>query len=493
MEKYDQNEGITASISMHGVPSDVFSNYDIENPEESQIENQIDYLRRKDIDEGIPLSPVDSAASLSSSSSYDAFGHENLDDFPEGGWKAWTVVAGSALGLMTVFGVMDTISSIQLWISQHELDEYSLSTISWVFSLYMFTCLSMGTVSGPIFDIYGIKKILAVGMVLNCGGLLATAFCTELYQFVLAFGICTGAGAGMMFNPLVGIVSHWFLRNRGWANSLNACGSISGVFFPLMLRSLFPELGYKKSMIIMACLCMALSIPCLLMVEDRSDFLNREQSHIPKRERLIHAYKNTIDFRNFKEKSYLFLVLSIFFDEFSIIIVLSYIATYGKVRNVADSTTYIIVTVMNASGIVGKILPSMLSDVIGKFNVMLLIMSMMSIALFAIWLPYYNLVGFYMFAIIYGFGFGAVFALTPILIAQISKTKEFGSRFGTCYFVVAFSNLIAMPVGSQFIRHESATNYNHMIIFTGCSCVLGVILLLCSRTALVGFKIKAFV
>lgn len=484
MEKYEQEEDLhTSSRSIHET-SPQSQSYSHVNSSHSYAEQQKEFP---------DLSPVNSASSSSSSSSYDAFAHENLDDFPEGGWKAWTVVAGSALGLMTVFGIMDTVSSIQLWISQHQLKEHSLSTISWIFSLYMFTCLSMGTISGPIFDIYGIKTILGIGMILNCGGLLATAFCTELYQFVLAFGICTGAGAGMMFNPLVGIVSHWFLKNRGWANSLNACGSISGVFFPLMLRSLYPDMGYKKSMIVMACICIGLSIPALLMVEDRSDFLNRDQAHIPKKDRLIHAYKNTIDFRNFKEKSYLFLVLSIFFDEFSIIIVLSYIATYGKVRNVPDSTTYIIVTVMNAAGIVGKIIPSMLSDVIGKFNVMLLIMTMMCIALFAIWLPYYNLAGFYLFAIIYGFGFGAVFALTPILIAQISKTKEFGSRFGTCYFVVAFSNLIAMPIGSQFIHTESVRNYDHMIIFAGASCILGTVFLVCSRTSLVGTKIKAFV
>lgn len=56
-----------------------------------------------------------------SSSGYDAFGHEDEDQFPDGGLKAWTVVIGSAFGLMTVFSVMDTVASIQLYITREYL------------------------------------------------------------------------------------------------------------------------------------------------------------------------------------------------------------------------------------------------------------------------------------------------------------------------------------------------------------------------------------
>lgn len=67
-------------------------------------------------------------------------------------------MVGVFAGLMTGLGVMDTMSSIQLYVSKHQLVNEKISTISWTFSLYMFTNLSMGVISGPIFDIYGIKK-----------------------------------------------------------------------------------------------------------------------------------------------------------------------------------------------------------------------------------------------------------------------------------------------------------------------------------------------
>jgi MFS family permease len=431
--------------------------------------------------------------SSSDSSSYDAFAHEDEDQFPDGGLQAWIVVIGSAFGLMTVFGIMDTMASIQLYLTKHQLSDVKLSSVSWIFSLYMFLNLSMGVLAGPIFDIYGIKQILIIGMILNCGGLYATAFSSKLWHFILSFGICTGIGSGIMLNPLVGVVSHWFLKNRGWANGISECGSVSGVFFPIMLRQLYPTLGYTKTMVILASICVFLCLLTILMVKDRSDILNKDHLHQTKKERLINSYKTMVNFKNFKEKNYLFLVIGMFFDEFSIILVITYIATYGTVRNLDESTTYLVVTVMNACGILGKIIPSYLSDKIGRFNVMILIMITMVIALFAIWLPYYNLGGLYAFAAVYGFAFGAVFALTPVLIAQISHTKEFGSRYATAYFIVAFGNLISMPIGSQFINEESVSNYNHMIIFAACTCTFATVLVCISRISMSGWKLKCYV
>jgi MFS family permease len=424
---------------------------------------------------------------------YDAFAHEDEDQFPDGGIKAWLVVFGSAFGLMTVFGIMETVASIQLHLTRNQLVDVKLSSISWIFSIYMFLNLSMGIISGPIFDIYGIKWILIIGAFLNCGGLYATAFSTKLWQFILSFGICSGLGSGIMLNPLVGVVSHWFLKNRGWANGISECGSISGVFFPIMLRQLFPKLGFEKTMIILASICMFLCILAIFLVKDRSEILNKDNLEFNKSKRLLIAYKNLLNFKSFKQKNYLFLVIGLFFDEFSIILVMSYIATYGTVRNLSESTMYIIVTIMNACNIVGRIIPSYLGDKIGRFNVMIIILIIMVISLFAIWLPYYNIGGLYAFVSIYGFTFGAVFALTPVLIAQISHTKDFGSRFATAYFVVAFGNLIAMPIGSQFINQETISNYNNMIIFAGCTCAFAAIMVIISRILMSGYKLICYV
>ncbi|AWU77388.1 hypothetical protein CAS74_002089 [Pichia kudriavzevii] len=418
--------------------------------------------------------------------------HKETASFPDGGRKAWLTVLGAFFGLMTVFGIMDTMASIQLYIAKHQLANEKMSSISWVFSLYMFTNLSMGVITGPIFDVYGFKWVLVAGTLLNCGGLYATAFCKELWQFVLAFGLCTGIGGGILMTPLLGVVSHWFWKRRGLALGLANCGNVSSVYFPIMLRSLYPKLGYTKTMVIMASICVFLLMLAFVLIEDRSEELNVDKEGT-KWERLMDSYKHMINLKSFKEKNYTLLVIGLFLEEFSIIIAITYIATYGSVRGVSESTTYIIVTVMNASGIPAKVILNYMSDKIGRYNTMLGILAVMTISFYAIWLPYYNLGGYFAFAVVYGIVFGSAYSITPVVISQISKTNEFGQRYATAYFFVAFGNLIAMPIGSQFINEETVTNYNHMIIFAGATCACATVFAFASRTTMVGWKLKVWV
>ena len=42
------------------------------------------------------------------------------------------------------------------------------------------------------------------------------------------------------------------------------------------------------------------------------------------------------------------------------------------------------------------------------------------------------------FALMYGFGSGSGISLTPVCVGQICETKEYGRRYGTCYFFVSF-------------------------------------------------------
>lgn len=424
---------------------------------------------------------------------YDAYAHEDDMKFPDGGWRAWIVVAGSFIGLMTVFGVMDTMASIQLYITANQLKDVPLTKVSWIFSLYMFTNLSMGIFSGPVFDVYGAKWVLIVGMALNCGGLYATAYCKELWQFILAFGICTGIGSGITITPLVGVINHWFLKRRGIASGISSCGSVSGIFFPVMLRSLYPSIGYSDSMVIVASLCVIFSITSILLVRDRVEVFEDEHVTVTsKQARLKSTLKNMLNFSNFRELKYLYFVIAMFFNEFSIIIVITYIATYGRVRGLTDSSTYLVVTVMNASGIIGKIIPMYLSDKIGRYNTMILTVILMLISQFVVWLPYYNEKAFYFFAALYGFVFSSAYALTPVIISQISHTREFGQRYATAYFIVAFGNLICMPVGSQFLSVETVGNYNNLIIFSGCTSAVALVFFIASRYMLVGWKVWVY-
>lgn len=423
--------------------------------------------------------------------SYNAFAHEDESKFPDGGLRAWTVVAGSCIGMMSVFGIMNTISSIEVYLNDYLLKDETVSETSWIFSLYMFCNLGLGIVAGPLFDLYGIKKVLIPGIILNCGGLYATAYSTKLWHFVISFGIVTGVGSGLMMNPLMSVVSHWFLKRRGLANGFAQAGSLAGIPFPFMLRALYPKLGFSTTMVILASICVILCIISYVLVEDRRDVLTDRE--LIESRTVWENIKSVLDINAFKERPFTLLVCGLFFNEFTILLVITYVGTYAEVRGMPESETYILLAAMNSAGVFGKIVVPWISDKIGRFNDFVVIELIMAIMIFAVWLPYYNTVGLYIFACAYGIGFSGSYSLTATSISQISLTKQFGSRYATAYFVVAFSNLISMPIGTQFINVESVGNYNRMIIFAGCMTVVSLIFLFAARQALVGKRWWKFV
>ena len=85
--------------------------------------------------------------------------------YPEGGLQAWLVVLGSFSGMTASFGYMNTIGIYQAYLAQHQLSEYSESTIGWVFSVYIFLTFFCGVQIGPIFDAKGPRVLIAVGSV----------------------------------------------------------------------------------------------------------------------------------------------------------------------------------------------------------------------------------------------------------------------------------------------------------------------------------------
>lgn len=440
-----------------------------------------------------PLSQEDHTPLLQiiTGKSYNAFAHEDESKFPDGGLRAWKTVLGSAIGLMTVFGIMQTISSIQVYIQNNMLKDVKISATSWIFSIYMFCNLSMGIVAGPLFDIYGVKKVLIPGIILNCGGLYATAFSTKLVHFILSFGFASGIGSGLMLNPLMAVISHWFLRRRGIANGFAQAGSVAGIFFPIMLRSLYPTIGYKKTMCLLASMCVIMCILSFLLVEDRRKVLS--DSDTVEQKSLWAKIRAVLDFKSFKEKPFSLLVAGLFFNEFSLLLVITYIGTYSEVRGMSESEAYILVAAMNSAGVIGKIIPNYFSDKIGRFNMMIIISLTMALSIFILWLPYYNRIALYFFSCIYGFAFAGSYSMTPVTISQISLTRQFGSRYATAYLVVAFGNLISMPVGSQFINKQTVHAYNNMIIFAGCTTLVATAFFTLSRTAIVGKRFWKFV
>ncbi|KAH3687797.1 hypothetical protein WICPIJ_001220 [Wickerhamomyces pijperi] len=417
---------------------------------------------------------------------------EDGSDFPDGGLKAWSIVLGSFLGLIPVFGLLNSIGSIQTYISSNQLANVSGSLTGWIFSIYLCIATAGSIFSGTLFDRMGKKLPMSVGTVLFSLGLFMTAECQTVYQFILAFGVCVGLGTALNMSPLIVVVSHYFFKKRAIATGIATIGgSVGGIVFPIMLRSLYTTIGYKWAIRVLAFVCTACLVVSFVLIKERFP-KDEEYKKLALSKQLTSYFTSSIDFRALKDKRFAFCVLAILFSEMSLTTALTYLPAYALAQGMTEGNSYLLVTLMNVVGIFGRFIPNLLADKYGRYNVMISTSVIATVLCLVVWLPLGKHLGaLYAFAMCFSFFTSSIFSLTPVCLSQICKTNQFGARFSTMYFFVSFGNLVSVPIAGAIIGGKHVDEYNHFVVYCSIISLLGTVCWLSTRYYIVKWKFWA--
>ncbi|EFY93166.1 MFS monocarboxylate transporter, putative [Metarhizium acridum CQMa 102] len=397
------------------------------------------------------------------------------ESFPEGGMRAWLVVLGAWFALMSAMGLMNTVAIFQAYTLSHQLKGHSEGTVGWIFSVYNFLAFFCGVYIGPVFDKYGPRWLVIAGCITTVTGVVCMSFCKELWQFILSFGVLCGLGTSLLFTPCIAAVGHWFRKRRGFATGMaSTAGGIGGIVFPLMLTSLFDQIGYGWATRVLALVCLVGGVIGILLVRSRLAPAPNATAHP--------------DFRIFKQVPYTLTAIGIFLLEFSLFIPLAYISTYAQHKGFGEKFAFHLLPIMNAGSVVGRALPGYYADVVGPFNVCLFSVLLSLVACLCVWLPLgHTAAGIIVFSILFGFGSGTSISIAPVCIGRMCKTQQYGRYYATTYTVVSFACLIGIPIGGNIVG-ASGGDYKNLIIFTGAIYVGSAVFLMAAKTAHLGMK-----
>ncbi|CAK9436387.1 uncharacterized protein LODBEIA_P09450 [Lodderomyces beijingensis] len=414
------------------------------------------------------------------------------ESYPDGGIRAYSVTLGSFLGLIVNLGMINSIGALQTYISRNQLVKLSEVNISWIFGIFLSIAYAGGLATGPIFDKYGPKWLLIASTLFMFAGLMGAASSTSIWHFILSF-IGMGIGNGLGMTPLVGVISHWFHKKRGLTTGLATCGgSVGGLVFPLMLRSLYVQVGYVWAVRVLAFICLACMVVSTLLVKER--FTSKKsgggvtegkaKSHVIK-PRLTKVFK-------IKDFKYVYVILGSFFAELSLVLLVTYFASYSIAQGVSESTSYLLLTVWNAVGILGRFIPGFISDVYGRFNVNILMLIGYTLTILVLLLPFgpKSHGALWAFAVLGGYCSGSILSLLPACLSQITPVNEMGTKYGILNSLLALANLFGVPIAAAIIRDGTKTQYTHFMIFVGVLAFCGTFFWCCSRVAIVGFKLN---
>ncbi|KAH8728275.1 MFS monocarboxylate transporter-like protein [Phaeosphaeriaceae sp. PMI808] len=408
--------------------------------------------------------------------------------YPEGGLGAWSVVLGSFMGLVAALGMMNTIGVYHAYIAEHQLMTYSESSISWIFSTYVFLSFFCGLQIGPMFDARGPKLLVIVGSILLCSSTFLLSICTLYWHFFLVFGVLGGIGTSLIFTPALAAVSHFFLEKRGNATGIAAAGgSLGGVIFPLVLQRLLPKVGFAWATRVIGFINVFCCIILCVLVRSRLP-PKSGQSVLP-------------DFSIFRDKAYLLVTVGIFAMEWALFIPITYLITFATSTGaLTPALSYQLLAIFNAGSCLGRWVPGFLADKLGRFNSMIAAFAICSATSLTLWLPASLLTPTssaevtaikalsIVYAVTFGFASGSNISLTPVCVGQLCDTNQYGRYYATCYTVVSFSTLTGIPIAGTLIQ-VAGGEYWGAVIWTVLCYILASGCFIWARTLKVGWKL----
>ncbi|KAF4586369.1 hypothetical protein EYR38_010645 [Pleurotus pulmonarius] len=386
----------------------------------------------------------------------------------DGGARAWCTLIGGVLMITVTFGYSTAFGVYQdIYTRSHAA---TASNVSWIGSTQLFILYAMGLPAGKLLDMGYLRYT-------NLAGSLIYVFSLFMVSLV---------DTSLLYVPAVAVQAHHWIRHRAFAMGVVVTGedsvvtpslhtdevigsSLGGIIFPIMLNQLFKLVGFEWAVRASAFVVLGLLGAANLLMSDNPAVKGDGEKPV---------LKNVLTDVPFMLASFGVFVIAwgIFFPHF-------YLQLYAILHGVDANIAFYTLAIMNAAGLPGRIIPGILADRFGPFNIIVPVIILNVVFLFALF-GISTEGSTIAFAVLYGVSSGAFMTLwSPCAAALAVHPNEVGVRFGVGFFMTAFGALIGTPIDGALLGESFA--WYKPIIFSGASLVVGFIFFVVSRQLLV--------
>ncbi|KAL1848133.1 hypothetical protein VTK73DRAFT_10206 [Phialemonium thermophilum] len=305
---------------------------------------------------------------------------------------------------------------------------------------------------------------------------MMTSISKKYYQIFLAQSVVSAIGSSAVFNGCMASVVSWFFRRRAAAFGIMVSGSsLGGVVLPIMMNKMIPEVGFPWTVRTVAFLILFLcGVACLTV-----------RSRLPPRPRPLVPSEYL---GGFKEPAFTLTVLGSFFFYLGMFLPFNFIILQAQQNGMSPSLTPYLLPILNAISIVGRIVPGIVADRVGRFNVMIFITALSAVITLALWIPGKSNGPIIAYAVLFGFSSGGFVGLGPTLIAQISDIRQIGVRTGASFAVMSFGALAGSPIAGAIVADQHG-DFLGLQLFCGATMVVSVLVFCAARYVQVGWTV----
>ncbi len=361
---------------------------------------------------------------------------------------------------------------------------WTRATTSGAFSLYLVLWGFLSIFVGRLNDSFGPRIIMIVsGFFLGLGYLLMSQV-NAIWQLYFFYGVIIAIGMSGAWVPLISTVPRWFVKRRGLMTGIVTSGSgIGTILLSLLASRLISTYGWRIAYVIVGS-----GVLVLLMLA--AQFLRRVPQQIGQLsygEDEVKGESPNLQSGGFSlqqaiHTSQFWLVCVIFFGfGFTLYSITVHIVSHAIDLGISPLNAANIIVIIGGANAAGRIVIGSVFDRVGTRSTLIICFTLTTAAL-AWLLVAKELWMLYLFAIIFGFGYGGFTASMSPIAAEL-----FGLRFlGTIVGVVVFSFTIGGAVGSVLAGSifDITGSYQRAFLTNAAVSVIGLILALLVRPAI---------
>ena len=314
---------------------------------------------------------------------------------------------------------------------------WSRSELSLALAAFMLVSALAMPFAGRLADRYSIRLVLAAGGLVVALGIGLTGQVQSQWQLFVAYGLVYAVGHAATSIPTVSVmISRWFVRRRGLANSVAVSGNAIGQLVIItVLASLLSSLGWRTSYAVLGAANLVIVVPLALAAA---------RSRPP--ESCCGPTSNTEDervagvgdpvpsaaapFRTVLASRELWLLVAIYgvcgFQDF---FVATHVVAFAIDQGMGDLLAGNILALMGILGLIGVLTSGYLSDAFSVTRPVLLCF-MVRLPIFAFILFVQETPAIAAFAFAYGFTFLITAPLTVVFAGNLFGPSRLGSVSG---------------------------------------------------------------
>jgi MFS family permease len=384
-----------------------------------------------------------------------------------GFFRYYTLVIGAFLSLVAAalvvvgFGVFFTPMSSQFGWTHAET--------SWAVSIMTVVSGFLGVVAGRICDRFNPRPVIIIGGVLEGLSYLFLSRTSSLWMLYVGFGILIGVGMANI-PPLVSLVTRFYTRRRGVMIGITMAGAgVGGTIAPPLSLYFISTYGWQNAYLILGCIVLAVVAASGFLL-----YYSRQRSQ-PLIDPTLSQEKKRPEIKELSPQqavhtgSFWILGIVVFCFSFIFQALTVHLVPGAADLRVSTATAASLLSIINLTNMVSSFGMGVVADRIGSFLSILISQFCMAAGLLLLLFvrePW----ALYLFAILFGAGFGIINFSRSLIIADLFGLISHSVIYGVMNLFLSIGGTIG-PIAAGYIFDLTGHYQITFIILAGLSLI----------------------